>query len=158
MTYRFSIHEIAIFGRFWALTPSIWSNIAEILTRGSTLVNKNTVWKFSERLNIYGKGTDPKLALLVQLWHIFSSWRWPKSKKISSSAGKRLPLSSPNMSKWSLYLNIYIYKYIHIHIHTYIHNTGLVFSIFGISTKKQGGVTGQRGKIKIWQMLFHPHR
>ena len=28
-------------GGFWALTPPIWSNIAEILTRGSTLANKN---------------------------------------------------------------------------------------------------------------------
>ena len=31
-------------GGFWALTLPIWSNIAEILTRGSALANKNTVW------------------------------------------------------------------------------------------------------------------
>ena len=33
---------------FWALTPPIWSNIAEILTRGSTVANKSTVWKMFE--------------------------------------------------------------------------------------------------------------
>ena len=42
----------------------------------------------------------------------------------------------------------------HIHIHTYIHNTGLVFSIFGISTKKQGGVTSQRAKSKFDNCSF----
>ena len=83
-------------------------------------------------MSIYGKGTDPKLALLVQLWPIFSSWRGPKSIKITSSAEKLKPLSHPNMSKWSLHLNIYIHKYIHIHIRTYIHNTRLVFAIFGM--------------------------
>ena len=30
-------------GGFWALTPQIWSDIAEILTRGSTLGNKKIV-------------------------------------------------------------------------------------------------------------------
>ena len=83
-------------------------------------------------MSIYGKGTDPKLALLVQLWPIFSSWRGPKSIKITSSAEKLKPLSHPNMSKWSLHLNIYIHKHIHIHIRTYIHNTRLVFAIFGM--------------------------
>ena len=33
---------------FWALTPPIWSNIAVILTRGSTLANKSTVRKMFE--------------------------------------------------------------------------------------------------------------
>ena len=91
-------------GDFWVLTPPIWSNIAAILTRVSTLANKNTVWKFLKNSSIYGKRKDAKLALWVQLWPLFSSLRWSKSKKISSIAEKRQSLSYPNMSKWSLYL------------------------------------------------------
>ena len=53
---------------------------------------------------IYRKGTHSKLTLLFQLWPLFSSWRWPKSKKITGSEEKLQPLSYPNMSKWSLYL------------------------------------------------------
>ena len=91
-------------GDFWVLTPPIWSNIAAILTIVSTLANKNTVWKFLKNSSIYGKRKDAKLALWVQLWPLFSSLRWSKSKKISSIAEKRQSLSYPNMSKWSLYL------------------------------------------------------
>ena len=70
--------------RFWgflALTPRIWSNIAEFLTRGSAVANKKIFENLFKDSSIYGKGTDPKLAHLVQLWPLFSSWRWPKSKK-----------------------------------------------------------------------------
>ena len=67
-------------GGFWALTPQVWFNVTEILTRGSTLGNKNTE-KCLMDSSIYGKRSDPKLAFLVQLWPVFSSWRWPKSKK-----------------------------------------------------------------------------
>ena len=66
--------RISPFWRLLALTPPIWSNIAEILTRRSTLTIKNTVLKMSGGdSSIYGKGTDPKLALLVQLLSLFSS-------------------------------------------------------------------------------------
>ena len=93
---------------------------------------KTLFGKSLKDLSIYGKGTDPKLPLLVQLWPIFSALAWPKSKKISSSVKKLQPLCYPNISKWSLYLNIYIYKHIHIHLYTYIHNTRLGFAILGI--------------------------
>ena len=76
---------------------------------------------------LYGKKTDPKLALSVQLWPFFSSWRWPKSKKISSSAEKRQSLSYLNMSKWSLYLISFFGK-----------NTITFCNIWDIFTKETG--------------------
>ena len=40
--------KLSFLGGFWVLTPPIWSNIADIFIRGSTLANKNTVWNFFE--------------------------------------------------------------------------------------------------------------
>ena len=59
----------SFFGGFWALTSTMWSNIAEILTRGSTLAKKKTTLfeKFLKDPSIYGKSADPKLAHFVQL-------------------------------------------------------------------------------------------
>ena len=95
-------------GSFWEvfgpLLPQIWSSIAEILTRGNTLGNKNIVWKNLKDSNFHQKETDPKFAFLVQLWLPIFPWRWPKSKKIISGEEKRQPLGYPNMSKSSLYL------------------------------------------------------
>ena len=51
-----------VFGPF---LPQIWSRIAEIPTRGRALAKKYSLKDSS----IYGKGKDPKLALLVQFWH-----------------------------------------------------------------------------------------
>ena len=50
-----------VFGPF---LPQIWSRIAEIPTRGRALAKKYSLKDSS----IYGKGKDPKLALLVQFW------------------------------------------------------------------------------------------
>ena len=36
-------------------------------------------------------------------------------------------------------------------------NTITFCNIWDIFTRKQGGVTSQRVRIKIWQILFHPH-
>ena len=119
---------------------------------------------FLKDLSIYGKGTDPKLALLVQLWPIFTSWGWPKSKKISSSVEKYQSLNHPNISKWSLYLNIYIYKYIHIHIYiyiyTYIHNSRLIFAIFGIflpGNRVGSQVKGVKSKFDKYYFIHTIH-
>ena len=49
------------FGGYWALTPPVWCNIAEILTRGSTLVNKNNVWKFFDGFKYLLKRDGPKV-------------------------------------------------------------------------------------------------
>ena len=96
--------------------------------------------------SIYRKRADPKLALLVQLWPFFSSWRWPKSKKMSGSAEKLHPWNYPNMSKWSLYPSPLSWK-----------NTITFCNIWDIFTRKQGRVTSQKSSTKIWQILFHPH-
>ena len=39
-------------GGFWAFTPPIWSNIDDVLTKGSTLASKNTVWNFFWRIPV----------------------------------------------------------------------------------------------------------
>ena len=47
-------------GGFWALTPPVWSNIAEILTRGRLWQSKTLFEKFLKDSTIHGKGADPK--------------------------------------------------------------------------------------------------
>ena len=62
---KLQTYEMTLFGRF--LGP--YSNTAEILTIGSTLANKNIVWKKKLKDSSFSeKETDPKFALLVQLW------------------------------------------------------------------------------------------
>ena len=93
---------------FWEVFGPLLNQYDPILPKFSTeIVFQQTKTLFKNFLKasiIYGKGTDPKLALLVQIWHLCSSWRWPKSKNIRSSAEKLQSLSYPNMSKWSLSL------------------------------------------------------
>ena len=82
---RWSNHFESILDGFsWNTPPNvvqfvqqlyIWSNIAEILTRSSTLTNKNIVWKMFEETSFYEKGSEPKLAFLVQHWPPISNWR-----------------------------------------------------------------------------------
>ena len=86
------------------LLPKVLSNFAEILTRVSTLADKNIVWRFFEGFELLWKRTDPQCALLVQHWSPVFPWRWPKSKKIITSSKKLQPLGYPNMSKPRLYL------------------------------------------------------
>ena len=47
-------------GGFWAFAPQIWFNIAKILTRVSTLANKNTGWKIFEGFEYLWKRDGPK--------------------------------------------------------------------------------------------------
>ena len=61
-TYRFSIQEIAILGRFLGPYVPIWSNIAEILTRGSTVADKNKFWKYFEGFDCLLKWDGPKVS------------------------------------------------------------------------------------------------
>ena len=63
-----------------------------------------TVWRFFEGFVYLWKRDGPKVSTFGPTLTLFSSWRWPKSKKISSSAEKFQSLSYPNMSKKSLYL------------------------------------------------------
>ena len=59
---------------------------------------------------------------------------------------KLQPSSYPNMLKWSLYLLSPSGK-----------NAITFCNIWDIFTRKQGEVKSQMGRIKIWQILFHPH-
>ena len=96
--------------------------------------------------NIYGNGTDPKLALLVYFWPLFSSWRWPKLRKISSRPEKLPPLSYPNMSN-EVFISSSLSR----------KNKIPFCNIWDIFIRKQGGVTSQRRRIKIWKILFYPY-
>ena len=58
---KLKISEVLRTKGVWVFTPPIWSSIVKILTRGSTLPNKSPVLKDP---SIYGKGADPKLAVL----------------------------------------------------------------------------------------------
>ena len=89
---------------FGVLLPKMWFHFAEIFTRGSTLGSKNVVWSILKDLYFHRKWTDPKFALLVQLWLPVSPWWWPKSKKVRSGAGILQTLGYPNMPKLRLYL------------------------------------------------------
>ena len=101
--YRLSIHEIALFGRSLGPYSPIWSNIAEILNSGSTLANKNTVWKFFEGFDYLLKTDGLKVGPFSPTMTPLFFLTMVKTKK-NSSAEKLQPLSYPNMSKWSLYL------------------------------------------------------
>ena len=62
-------------GGFWALLSQIWSKIAEILIRSSSLANKNIVWKNLKDSKFYRKETDLTFARLVHLWPPVFSWK-----------------------------------------------------------------------------------
>ena len=83
---------------------------------------------------------DRKFALLVQLWPPDFPWRWPKSKKISSSGEKLQPLVYLNMAKSRLYSSLLFRK-----------NTIIICNIWANFARKQGRVTNKRVSIKIWQ-------
>ena len=95
---------MALFGKFLDPNSQIWSNIVEILTRGSTLANKNIVWKFLEGFEYLWKMDGPKVNIFGPTLSLLFLLKMVKIEKISSSAEKLQPLSYPNMSKWSLYL------------------------------------------------------
>ena len=137
---RFSIREIALFGRF--LGPYSSNMIRYCQNSHYRLYSSK---KFLKDSSIYRNGTNPNLALLAQLWPLFSSWR---SKKISNNAEKHQPLSYAYISKWSIYLlSPFRKKYDYF----------MQYFYQDISTRKKGGVISQRGRIKIWQILFHPY-
>ena len=86
------------------ITPSTWSNIAEIPTRGSTPANENTVWKAFEEFEYLWKRDGIKVSIFGPTLTPLFLLKMAKIEKISSSAGNLQPLSYPNMLKWSLYL------------------------------------------------------
>ena len=62
-------------GGFWALLSQIWSKIAEILIRSSSLANKNIVWKNLKDSTFYRKEMYLKFARLVHLWPPVFPWK-----------------------------------------------------------------------------------
>ena len=60
---------------FGLLLFQIWSSIAEILTRGSTLANKNTILKKFEGIEFSLKRDGPKVCTFPPF---VCPWRWPK--------------------------------------------------------------------------------
>ena len=101
--YCFSIHEIALFGRF--LGP--YSNMVQYCRnshRGSTLAHKNTAWKFFEGFVYLWKSDGPKVSTFGPTLTSLYLLKMAKIENNKQSCGKFQPLSYPNMSKWSLYL------------------------------------------------------
>ena len=92
------------------------------------------------------KGTDPKFALLVRLWRRMSYWRWPKSKKNVRKNFSHWAIQIKAMSESRLYL-----------FSPFRENMIAFYTIWAIFGRKQGGVTGQRVRIKVWNVLFHTH-
>ena len=90
----------------------MWSNIAEILTRVSTLASNNIVWKKIEEswfIRVFlKKKTNPKFGLFVQFNHPFppeDGRNGENYKQYGGGWGGGLqPLGYPNMSKSRLYL------------------------------------------------------
>ena len=68
-------HPPFFWGGFWALLSQIWSKIAEILIRSSSLANKNIVWKNLKDSTFYRKEMYLKFARLVHLWPPVFPWK-----------------------------------------------------------------------------------
>ena len=130
-------------GSYWEnfgpLLPQIWSNIAEILSKSSTLANKNIVWKKFEGFELSQKRGGSKFSLLVQLWPLVFPWRWPKSKKIRSSGEKLQLLGHANMSKSRLYL-----------LSPFQEKQDYYLLYLGFFAMKQVRITNQGIRIKTW--------
>ena len=130
--YRFSIHEIALFGRFFG--------------RGSTLANKNTVWKIlglvylwkRDRLKVstFGPTLTPLFPLMMAKIDKNKDCCGKTSAIELSKFVKMKPLSHPPFPR----------------------KIRLLFVIFGIFLLgNRAGVTSQKSRIKVWQILFYPH-
>ena len=126
---------MALFGKFLDPNSQIWSNIVEILTRSSTLANKKFLWKRSiPKVCTFGPTLTPGFPLkMVEI-------------EKNRSAEKLLSLGYPIMSKSRLYH------------HSPLGENLITFcNIWAIFSRKKCGVTRQRVRIKIWQILFDPH-
>ena len=131
---------------FWGivrtLLPQKRFDFAEICTRGSILA-KTVFEKPFKILDFYENETDPKFALLVQLWTLVTSWRWPKSKEINPFPEKTLTI------KLFKYVKIKALSSLPFPGRNTIFNT--ICANFG---RKQGEITLLRHRIKIGHSLF----
>ena len=79
-------------GSFWEafgpLLSQIWPNIAEILTTGNALANKNTVWKFFERFEYLWKRVGPKVSTFGRTLTSLFLLKMAKIEKNKQQCGK----------------------------------------------------------------------
>ena len=79
-----SIHEIVLFGSFLGPnSPKCCQILPKFLPELVFKETQTTLKEFWKNPNFYKKRRYPKFACLVQLWSPFSSWKWPKSRKIN---------------------------------------------------------------------------
>ena len=131
--YRFSIHEIALFGRFFG--------------RGSTLANKNTVWKILEGLVYLWKRDRLKVSTFGPTLTPLFPLNMAKIHKNKQWCGKTSAIELSKFVKMKSLSHLPFPRKIR-----------LLFAIFGIFLRgKRVGVTSQRSRIKVWQILFYPH-
>ena len=129
---------------FWLYSPKY----SPILPKLSPMVVFQEIKTLFENIlkgsSFYRKGIHPNLALwtLNSALNPVSLWRWPKSKKTSSIAEKLQPLDYPNMSKSKVYL-LPPFRERYDYFLQYFPRNRPGFRI--------------NFRIKIWQVLFHPH-
>ena len=97
--WRWRIHEMAHFGRFWGPSfpkygPILLKFLPEVLLKETKSVLEESL----KNLNFDRNGRYPKFGRLIQLWSQFTPWRWPKSRKIKTSRTKIQPMGYPNLS------------------------------------------------------------
>ena len=69
-------------GGFWTLSPPNMVQYCWNSHQGScSFKQKKKIENFLKYSSFYGKGTDPKLAFLVELWPPISPRRWTEIKK-----------------------------------------------------------------------------
>ena len=140
--YRFSIHETSLFGRF--LGP--YSPKMVQYCRHS-LANKNTVWKKIFRVQLFmEKGRTQSSTFGPTSTPLFLL----KMAKIE----KKSAVVRKNFSHWAIQI---CQSEVFISSSFSRKNTITFCNIWDIFTRKQDGVTSQRSRIKILQMIFHPH-
>ena len=102
--------------------------------------------KFFEGFEFLWKRKGTKVCTFGPTLTLRFPLKMAKLKTTSCSNEKLQPLGHPNMSKPRLISSLLSGKST-ITFHT-------IWTIFG---RKQGGVTSQTVRIKIWHILFHPH-
>ena len=118
-------YNMVLFRRFLGpYSPQIWSNIVEIITIDSILADKNIVWKFFWRIRVFRKRDASKVST-------FGPTLMP-----------RFPLK--NFSYWAIQI---CQNQCFISSSLSGENAITTWAIF---SRKQGRVTSQRIRTKIW--------
>ena len=70
---------------FYLFIRQIYSGFAENFIRGIIPAEQVSVWIIFEKFEVLWERDGPKIYTLVQRWPPVTSWRWPKSRKITIS-------------------------------------------------------------------------